>query len=263
MAEHTYQLPTLNGTIPVTVAITGLPNHAAVAVAQYADTLTQQLNAARAEKRAALRAAYSVREQQHTGGTTISETTRLRLARRSEERTRPHTAELYVSPITQGAVVRFLDKEGHLPSGNHVVSLGCMDAGPGDKTARTAAAEVIAERGFATVTAGGSAWWEHDDDTVRIAITPTAAYLAYVARRYGPLPDIPETAGLTFEATQRGWWRVDGAGPYWLTWSPALNGDWWTVWGGVAYEGLGMCPSRFVARTCDLTQAIEAIAASK
>ena len=263
----TRQLPTMNAGIPVTLTITG-SEKAAAAVADFADTLTRRLNHARIEQQAARRMAYRLLDKQQADALrdlNFSAGDRLEFARRGEERMRPIAAELYVSPyMNGGAVVRFLDKAGHHHGGRDLIRLAGTHTGPDDPAARIAAAVEIAKRGFTNASTGRPAWTEHRTDTARIAIRPTAAYLDYVARQFGPVPDVPETDGLTAKATQRGWWEVNGARePYWLTWSPALDGDKWTVWGGVPYPGMGVRPARLVIRTRDIAEALEAITSGK
>jgi len=73
--------------------------------------------------------------------------------------------------------------------------------------------------------------WPH---TVRVPIVPTARYLAYVERCYGPAPVLPDVPGLTARQSERHWWQVeraDGA-VFRVSWSPWLSGDRWTAWAG-------------------------------
>jgi len=71
----------------------------------------------------------------------------------------------------------------------------------------------------------------HTPYMMRVALAPSAGYLAYVARRFGPLPTLPTLPGLTITPrTQRGWWDIERADGerFTLTWFPQVNGDlWW------------------------------------
>ena len=263
MTAQTRRLPTLNGDTPVTLTITGLPDHAVAAVAEFADSLTQQINTVRRTWRAAHRIARSRQSKQPTGDVHSSEADRLELDRRCEERTRPATVELYVSPAGS-AVVRFLNTAGHVHGGRDVVRLGGMYTGPHDRQARTAAAAETAKRGFTAAGTGRLAWTKHATGAARAAIQPTADYLSHVARQFGPAPEIPQVEGLTATATRRGWWEVTGGREtYWLTWSPALSADRWTVWGGIPCPDQGVRPARLVASTCDVAEALDAITTGK
>ncbi|MGW9032778.1 hypothetical protein ACWGQ5_54445, partial [Streptomyces sp. NPDC055722] len=53
----------------------------------------------------------------------LTETERLDRARRSEASTRPVTAEVYVSPITRGAVLRLLGTSGQAETERNVIRL--------------------------------------------------------------------------------------------------------------------------------------------
>lgn len=66
----------------------------------------------------------------------------------------------------------------------------------------------------------------------RVALTPTADYLAYVEASYGPAPvladlaDIPE--GWKVRRVQRGWWEITAAGRrYAITWRPGIGYERW------------------------------------
>ncbi|MEV7776270.1 hypothetical protein [Kitasatospora sp. NPDC086791] len=69
----------------------------------------------------------------------------------------------------------------------------------------------------------------------KVAIVPTPAYLSYVDRMYGPVPDLTGQLpdGVTAAPTSRGWWDVTTPeGSYVLTWSPGMGGDKWRMWKG-------------------------------
>ncbi|MGW2419019.1 hypothetical protein ACWC0C_07100 [Streptomyces sp. NPDC001709] len=152
--------------------------------------------------------------------------------RRAEERTRPVSAHVYVSPISGRASLTLVSADGG--SNREPINLGGVYRSP-EYAATTVGATKVREAGFRLV--GGAYWVQHPDrrDIVTVAIEPTHRYLSYVARRFGPLPVPPAIPGATVEARQqRGWWDVtlsDGS-RYALTWSPQLGGDRWTVWGG-------------------------------
>lgn len=166
-----------------------------------------------------------------------AEARRLDLARRSEERNRPVRASLFFSRMSGRAVLRL-----HGPGGGDFcdpiildgVHAGPIQAGPD-------AAAVLVKRGFRP--ASGACWTKSRErlDVATLAVVPTADYLSYTARRFGPLPEIPPVDGATITPRrQRGWWTVttaDGQALA-LTWSPQLGGDRWTVWGGPDFSDL-------------------------
>ncbi|MEU6332839.1 hypothetical protein ABZ851_37180 [Streptomyces sp. NPDC047049] len=171
----------------------------------------------------------------------LTEAERLDRARRGELASRPCMVEVYVSPIMQTASVRFTDAEGRTATASDVISLpGAGRTSPLADDLLSAAAELIVKRGFRYA---DGAYWDltpGEPHRARVAIVPTAAYLAYVERRFGPEPVIPETPGVTFRRTQRGWWEAtapDGR-VHALTWSPAVDGDVWRVWSGPQFTTL-------------------------
>lgn len=186
-------------------------------------------------------------DQGSTAGNT-AEAHRLERCRLSEERYRPVAVRVYVSPITGGAALRWLDGEGRdCPNLWDPVPLeGCHAHAMRDEVLN-AAGLVLAKRGFNY--ARGAYWEPVTDtgqqdakrpDTAKVAIVPTHAYLKLQARRFGPVPDLPDVPGVTFETTQRGQWRAtvaDGR-TFLLTWRPSLDGDRWTVWGGEQHSQL-------------------------
>ncbi|MBV9024919.1 MAG: hypothetical protein JO362_14290 [Streptomycetaceae bacterium] len=171
----------------------------------------------------------------------LTEAERLERARCGELASRPSMVEVYVSPIMHTAAVRFTDEEGRTQVDSDVRSLpGTGHASPMADDLLCAAGELIMKRGF---NYAPGAFWDlvpGKSDRARVAIVPTAEYLAYVERRFGPEPIIPDTPGVTFTRTQRGWWQAtapDGR-VYALTWTPALDGDGWRVWGGDQFTEL-------------------------
>ncbi|MFF4534032.1 hypothetical protein ACFY1P_32785 [Streptomyces sp. NPDC001407] len=171
-------------------------------------------------------------------GVKLTEADRLERARRGELSSRPARVELYVSPITGTAGVRFQDAEGRTHSAGDVTSLpGTRHTSPVSDELTSAALAEIRKRGFQVVR---GAYWQHNSDRAHLAIEPTTGYLEYVERRFGPEPVIPQTPGVTFRRAQRGRWiaTVSTGETYALTWSPALGGDQWRVWGGPQYTKL-------------------------
>ncbi|WP_329235889.1 hypothetical protein [Streptomyces canus] len=171
----------------------------------------------------------------------VAESERLDRARRGEQATRPTTAVVYVSPIMHTASVRFTDAEGRTANPSDIASLpGTRHTSPMADDLLDAAFDLITKRGFAVKF--GAYWDQVPDqpDRARVAIVPTPAYLAYVERRFGPEPAIPETAGVVFTRKQRGRWEATASDDrvYALTWSPAVEGDTWRVWGGPQFTDL-------------------------
>ncbi|MFF8506744.1 hypothetical protein ACF064_01525 [Streptomyces sp. NPDC015492] len=172
----------------------------------------------------------------------------LDLARQSEERNRPVRASVYVSRMSGRAVLRLHGADG----GDFCdpIALDGVHAGP--IQAGADAVDVIAKRGFRT--ASGAYWTKSRErlDVATLDVVPTRAYLAYVDRRFGPLPEIPAVDGATITPrVQRGWWDVttaDGQALA-LTWSPRIGGDRWVVWGGPDLSDL-------VRSTTDLGKAL-------
>ncbi|MET8681981.1 hypothetical protein ABZW18_31495 [Streptomyces sp. NPDC004647] len=178
----------------------------------------------------------------------MPEERRRQLCRQSEERYRPVAVYVYLSPITGGAALRWLDAEERdcanlwdpVPlEGRHAHAMR-------DEVLNEAGA-VLAKRGF---NYARGAYWEPyarrgtvnavRPEAARVAIVPTRAYLDYQARRFGPLPQLPQVPGVRFKTTQRGqWWATLADGPtFLLTWSPMLDGDRWHVWGGAQHSEL-------------------------
>ncbi|MEV5283374.1 hypothetical protein ACFYMW_35755 [Streptomyces sp. NPDC006692] len=158
--------------------------------------------------------------------------------RKAEERTRPTSAQVYVSPLSGRATLHLIGADG---GQNHEpIKLDGSHRSPQDAGA-DAAITALGKAGFRC--APGAYWRQHATrrDTAVLAIVPTRAYLAYNERRFGPRPVVPAIADTTIKArTQRGWWDVitaDGE-RYALTWSPQITGDRWTLWGGPQYTQL-------------------------
>ncbi|MGW2749148.1 hypothetical protein [Streptomyces sp. NPDC001450] len=248
--SYTHTLASRYGATPVTVTVTGLPSEAARAVADYAETLTQQLSLARIERDETRKAAYRLQAQRERQvSVTFTEAQRLEMCRTSEERNRPAAVEVYVSPITGGAALHWIDKSGKNASGWDPVSLEDRHSSAMSDDLHAAAGLILAKRGLNYVP---GATWSGDRTRSRVPILPTRDYLKLQERRFGPVPVLQPVDTLAFQPTgDRGWWKVKGAPdgePYWLTWTPALKGDQWTVWGAIPYEGLGLRPARLVAR---------------
>lgn len=163
------------------------------------------------------------------------------LNRRSEERNRPTVAHVSISPVTGSATLRWLDARGR-----DAENLWKPSALPGTNYPHAMAPALHSEAGALLSRKGfrpaPGARWQYalgkDSATAkpgaaRIAIEPTAAYLDWQERRFGPAPELPDAPGVTIRATQRGQWACErGASSYLLTWSPALGGDRWRLWGG-------------------------------
>jgi hypothetical protein len=179
---------------------------------------------------------------------TLPEERKLQLCRQSEERNRPVAVYVYVSPITGGAIVGWLDAEGRDSAnlwdtvrleGNHVHAM--------QDEVLNAAGAVLTKRGFTQEPGAHWAPYAHRGtvnakrpEQAKVAIVPTRAYLDYNARRFGPVPELPDVPGVTFTTAQRGMWRAtitDGP-TFLLTWSPMLDGDQWRVWGGATHSQL-------------------------
>ncbi|MBC7267423.1 hypothetical protein ACF09G_31590 [Streptomyces albogriseolus] len=160
----------------------------------------------------------------------LTDAQRLDRARRGEKNTRPVTAEIRVNPHQRTATLRLLGKSGAVELDRNAVPLPgewSYECGP----LRTAAGEIIAERGFRLD--GG--WAELDDLTARTPIVPTGEYLAYVDRMYGPVPELGVLPpGVTARSVQRGRWQIRKENRrFWdLTWQPRLGGDVWRLWTG-------------------------------
>ncbi|MGX5186307.1 hypothetical protein ACWKT5_26885 [Streptomyces avermitilis] len=158
--------------------------------------------------------------------------------RAAEERTRPTSAQVYVSPSSGRAILHLIGADG---GQNHEpIKLDGGHRSPQDAGA-DAAITALGKAGFRC--APGAYWRPHatQRDTAVLAIVPTRAYLAYIERRFGPRPEVPVIEGVTITArAQRGWWDVTTADGerYALTWSPQIGGDRWTVWGGPQYTKL-------------------------
>lgn len=99
----------------VTVTVTGLPEQAAQAVADYTDQLTHELEARRLTQKGARRQAYRIVEKSSRPSREgLSEEKRLELARRGEKAARPAEAEIRIAELTAGggAYLRLYDHEG-------------------------------------------------------------------------------------------------------------------------------------------------------
>ncbi|MFF5019038.1 hypothetical protein [Streptomyces sp. NPDC001165] len=155
--------------------------------------------------------------------------------RKAEERTRPASAQVYVSPSSGRATLHLIGADG--VENHEPVKLDGSHRSP-EGAGADAAITALGKAGFRC--APGAYWRQHATrrDTAVLAIVPTRAYLAYNERRFGPRPEVPAIEGATITArTQRGWWDVTTADGerYALTWSPQIGGDRWTVWGGPQY----------------------------
>ncbi|MFD7205918.1 hypothetical protein [Streptomyces sp. NPDC059893] len=245
----------------VTVTVTGLPEQAAQAVADYTDQLTHKLEARRLTRKIARRQAYRIvekRSRPHSG--VLSEERQLELARQGEKAARPAEAEIRIAEPTAGggAYLRLYDREGgcherhlwnlseHPAAGRHVPYAPVtesIDQGAMTRALLDAADERIAGVGF--VRPPGATWqpWSRSSafftsqrarpQHARVQVTPTAEYLAYVEAAYGPEPQVPQLAdGWTVQRRQRGRWTVrKNPAEYWdLTWQPTLRGVRWSVW---------------------------------
>ncbi|MEU1076314.1 MULTISPECIES: hypothetical protein [unclassified Streptomyces] len=170
----------------------------------------------------------------------LPEDRRLELSRASEERSRPVAVRVYVSPTTSRAALHWVNAEGgDSPSlWDPVPLVGTHAHALRDEVLNLAGA-VLAERGFNY--ARGAYWRPVSGErgtarpaTAEVAVVATRAYLDLQARRFGPVPELPEVPGVTFTTTQRGQWSatVPDGRTFLLTWTPHLDGDRWTVWGG-------------------------------
>ncbi|MFC8021631.1 hypothetical protein [[Kitasatospora] papulosa] len=176
----------------------------------------------------------------------LLEDRRLELSRAAEERHRPVAVRVYVSPITSRAALHWVNAEGD-------DSPNLWEPVPLDGTHTHAlrdevlihAGAVLAQRGF---NYARGAYWQPASGkqgtarpaTAEVAVVATRAYLDLQTRRFGPAPELPEVPGVTFKSTQRGQWSAtapDGR-TFLLTWTPHLNGDRWTVWGGDQHSDL-------------------------
>lgn len=177
---------------------------------------------------------------------TLPEERKLELCRASEERHRPVAVQVYVSPITSGAALRWVNAEGCVsPSLWEPAALDGSHAHALREEVLNLAGAVLAQRGF---TYARGAYWqpapgERDlarPTTSEVAVVPTRAYLDLQVRRFGPAPEIPEVPGVTFETTQRGQWKatVPDGRAFLLTWTPQMEGDRWIVWGGEQHSNL-------------------------
>lgn len=177
---------------------------------------------------------------------TISDDRRLELGRASEERHRPVAVRVDVSPITSRAALRWVNAEGDdAPNLWDPVPLDGSHAHAMRDEVLNLAGAVLAKQGF---NYARGAYWKPtsgEEDTARpeaaeVAVVPTRAYLDLQARRFGPVPELPEVPGVTFKTTQRGqWWAtVPDGRTFLLTWTPQLDGDRWIVWGGDQHSDL-------------------------
>lgn len=245
----------------VTVTVTGLPEQAAQAVADYTDQLTHELEARRLTQKGARRQAYRIVEKSSRPSREgLSEEKRLELARRGEKAARPAEAEIRIAELTAGggAYLRLYDHEGgcqdqhlfnlteHSAAGRtarYVPVTEPLDQGAMTRALLAAADERIAGVGF--VRPSGAAWqpWsrisglftsQHQrPQYARVQVAPTADYLAYVEAAYGPEPQLPHLAdGWTIQHRERGRWTVRKSDTeFWdLTWRPTLLGARWSVW---------------------------------
>ncbi|MFD7956093.1 hypothetical protein ACFV4X_21670 [Streptomyces ardesiacus] len=176
----------------------------------------------------------------------LPEDRRLELSRASEERHRPVAVRVYVSPITSRAALRWVNAEGHdSPNLWDPVRLDGSHAHALRDEVLNLAGAVLAKQGFNY--ARGAYWQPASGDpdperpeTAEVAVVPTRAYLDLQARRFGPVPELPEVPGVTFKTTQRGqWWAtVPDGRTFLLTWTTHLDGDRWIVWGGDQHSDL-------------------------
>ncbi|MEU5434506.1 hypothetical protein AB0G73_14180 [Streptomyces sp. NPDC020719] len=241
--SNTRTLDTTYGNRAVKVAVEGLPEPAARAITEYADTLIRRLNRTRTAAQQRRRAAVRLQiEREHRPLLTLTEAQRLDLARRGELASRSVAAEIYTSYSLGSSVLRLLGRHGSTHFASDVIPLnvgGQPKDGAMTHEVLNAAGEVLARRGFTH--ARGARWAPYartgtphptHPDTARVPIVPTAAYLSYVERRFGPEPEFSAPDGMPFRRTQRGMWiHTDSSGrTLRLTWSPVLNGDRWRLW---------------------------------
>ncbi|MFF1678772.1 hypothetical protein ACFVYG_22365 [Streptomyces sp. NPDC058256] len=145
---------------------------------------------------------------------------------RTEAETDP--LSFYPGEITDGAMTEGL----LIAAGWHLARLGFNYARGMQWAPHTGSERAEAQRAQWSPKLPEGARKQH---TARVAIVPTAAYLAYQERRFGPVPDLGDLPpGIYAEPTQRGRWRVSKFNRlFWqLTWTPALDGDRWRVWTG-------------------------------
>lgn len=178
------------------------------------------------------RAAYRLQGERRQATVRLTAADRLAIARRTEEKHRPVTAELYVSPITGNAVLAWACGTCNTTHDDHLwrpQTIGGSYRTPLSVERDTLAA-LVEKRGW-TVT---GTWTAHGTrgDTMRARIAPTPAYLAWMDATYGPDPATPEVeAGERIVPVQRGWWDVVSkeGHRYELTVRPTLTGPVWSV----------------------------------
>ncbi|MGP3777002.1 hypothetical protein ACTWJ8_39835 (plasmid) [Streptomyces sp. SDT5-1] len=251
--------PRYNGS-PVTVTVTGLPQEAAEAVTRYAERLTQELDEHRRTQQYARTLAYRLAERRSRPTVPqLSDADRLERSRRGEQAVRPVVAEIRIASPSAGggANLRLFDRNGSCTEHRHRWNLteapaagtsarfapvdGSLDQGALTAALLAGAEERMQAAGF--VRERGARWQAHesggvhtgrpDPQSVRVRITPTPAYLAFVEAAHGPEPDIPELGdGWSIQRRQRGRWTVrKNLSDFWnLTWQPVIGGACWRVW---------------------------------
>ncbi|AEM88865.1 hypothetical protein [Streptomyces violaceusniger] len=155
----------------------------------------------------------------------------LQRAKAAEARTRPVTAELTVKD--GAAVLRLLDRDGNVGADRYRITLpGSVDylSGP----TLTLAGEFIAAAGFRLD--GGwndpTEWDTPDGQKARTAIDVTPEYLAYVGRKFGPMPSLGERPeGMSAHHNGWGSWQLcyQNRRFFDLKWAPRLTGPEWTL----------------------------------
>lgn len=274
MGSHTFEAGTMPSGTPVTLTVEGLPRDTAALIGAYARNLTRQIRVTAYEREAARKAAHRLAERQkEQTKVTYTEDQRLTLARKGELSSRPVTAEIAIGyPLAGGgATLRLYSAAGNQvdsesltdrprylrepdPESWHEdkITDGAMTEG-----LLTAAGWHLARKGFNY--ARGASWrpyagrdgekaqrkeWEFassDYSTdgsapylARVALVPTADYLAYVEASYGPAPVLEELAelpeGWKVRRVQRGWWEITADGRRCaITFQPMIGREAWRV----------------------------------
>ncbi|MFC8670799.1 hypothetical protein [Streptomyces sp. NPDC057199] len=196
-----------------------------------------------------------------------AEQLQLERARKSEENTRPVTAEIRLAyPLAGGgASLRLYDARGNEVDREPLTERGAAgrENNPygiylGSLTSGAMTAGLLRAAGWHLMKVGfnyapGEQWTAHPlhesevkqwaawapmlpdghaaTPLARVTIVPTREHLALIERRFGPLPEIPAVAGLEFKQMGRGRWRsITPAQVLDLVWTPQLGADRWYVW---------------------------------
>ncbi|MEV0934252.1 hypothetical protein ACIBMX_10690 [Streptomyces phaeochromogenes] len=237
----------------------------ALAVGAVATEREQAADSAQGDRTAAHRISTEQAEEQPQ--VCSAEDLQLERARKSEENTRPVTAEIRLAyPLAGGgASLRLYDARGNEvdrepltergtagrennPDG---IYLGSLTSGAMTPGLLRAAGWHLMRYGFNY--APGEQWKAHPihesevkqwaawapmlpdghapTPLARVAIAPTREHLALIERRFGPLPKIPAVAGLEFKQMGHGRWRsTTPTRVLDLVWTPQLGADRWYVW---------------------------------